>query len=259
MSLILLSWQNLIDSSATVLTASQQAGDLAIENVANPIVGRRWRTTSLTAWGQADFGSDQEIGVVGLVFPRDTTFPTSGTITHTFDADGGTAGAGAALDSGAVAIGTVAGYGYHLYRPTTPVTARYWRWTFNVSGVNFIDVGRAWAGEAWRPSVNISLGWGDEWGDLSRLSAAAKSGAEFVDPGPRQRAVAFGLDFMSDEDRADVREMQRIAGLSNQVLFCQDPDAYARETILGRIAESTPIREPGLSIYSKAFRIRESL
>ncbi|MFN4283522.1 MAG: hypothetical protein ACK4NA_12870 [Alphaproteobacteria bacterium] len=255
---VLLAWVNRIDDAATVLTASQQAGDLAIQNVADPIVGRRWRTTSLTAYGQADFGADREIGVVALVFPRDTTFPLMGTITHAFDADGGTPGAGALL-SETVAIGTAEGYGYHVVTLDAPVSARYWRWTFAVSGVDWIDVGRAWAGPAWRPSVNISLGWGQQWDDLSRISQSPRSGAEFVDPGPRQRAMAFGLDFMSEEDKDDMREMERLAGLSSQCLFVQNPAAPARETVLGRLAETSPIREPGLSIYSKAFRIRESL
>lgn len=254
-----LGWVNHIDAAATVLTASQAAGDLSVSNVAHPVIGRRWRTTSLTAYGQADFGADKTIGVVALRFPRDTTFPTAGTVRHQFDADGGTAGSGAVHDSTAISIGTADGYGYHVYILPSSVTARYWRWTFDVSGVDYVDVGRAWAGELWRPTYNIAFGYGDEWGDLSRVTVAERSGAEYVDQRSRQRMFAFGLEALSQSERDDLREMQRIVGMSMQVLFVKDPESPAKETLIGRLAQSTPILHRDLPIYSKAFTIRESL
>lgn len=259
MANILLSYVNHVDNSATVLSASQSAGDLSIENVRNPIIGRRWRTTSLTAYGQADFGANKSVGVLALVFPRDTTFPTSGTVRHTLDADGGTAGSGAAYDSTAIAIGTVDGYGYHVHILANAVSARYWRWTFNVSGVSYVDTGRAWAGEAWTPSRNFAYGHGEQWDDLSQVAISPRSGAEFVDSRPRRRAVSFALPFMSSTDRDTARELQRICGLSTQLLACRDPDSPAKDTIVGRLAEVAPITQPGLPIFSTAFRIRESL
>lgn len=254
-----LSWVNHIDGSATVLSASQTAGDLSISNVADPVVGKRWRTTTLTAYGQADFGANKTIGIVCLRFPRDTAFPTAGTVTHRFDADGGTAGAGATLNSGALAIGTTEGYGYHVYKLSTAISARYWRWTFNVTGVSFVDVGRAWAGEWFVPTYDIAFGYGDEWGDLSGISASRRSGAEFIDAGPRQRLFAFGLNALSESERNSIREMQRIAGVSQQILFCKDTTAPTKETVLGRLGNSTPILHPNLPIFTKAFTVRESL
>lgn len=256
---IALSWVNHIDASGVVLSASSTAGNLAVQNVADTIIGRRHRLTSETGWGQADFGANVTIGIVALRFPRDTAFPTSGTIRHQLDADGGTAGSGATYDSTAISIGTADGYGYHVHLLSSPVSARYYRWTFAVSGVSFIDTGRVWAGEAWRPTYNIVFGYADEWADLSRISASERSGAEYVDERPRQRAFAFGLEALSESERNDLREMQRIAGISKQVLFVKDPDSPAKETVLGRIASSQPILHRDLPIYTKAFTIRESL
>lgn len=261
MAVPILSWVNLIDASAVVLTASDTSGDLSISNVADTIIGRRHRTTVLTAYGQADFGSNKTIDVVALRFPRDTTFPTSGTVQHEFDADGGTPGTGAAHDSGAIAINTTDGYGYHLYKLSSPVTARYWRWNFNVSGVTFIDTGRAWAGEVFEPTINVDGGWSDDWADLSRVAAADRSGAEYVDSRPRQRVMAFGYSALSASERDTMREMQRLSGLSGQVLFCLDPDNPSVLTNIGRANRTTPILHRRLSIdlYSKAIAIRESL
>ncbi len=250
---------NHVDLAGAVLSASNEAGDLKISNVADPIIGRRWRTTSLTAYGQVDVLTDKTFELLVLRFPRDTAFPTAGTVRHRLDADGGTPGAGAAHDSGAVAIGTIAGYGYHVYRPSSAVTARYWRWTFNVSGVSFIDVGRAWAGEAWQPSRNFAFGDADAWPDLSVISEAARSGAEFVDKRPNRRQLAFAIPFASG-DRATAEDLQRVVGISEQLLFLRDPGGtLGREAILGRLAEATPILRQALPIHSKAFVIRESL
>lgn len=256
----LLSWVNHVDASGTVLSASGQAGDLAPSNLAHPIIGKRWRTTSLTGWGQADFGSNKTVGVLALVFPRDTTFPLTGTVRWQLDADGGTAGTGATYDSTAISIGAADGYGYHLHVPTE-VSARYVRFTFAVTGLSFIDVGRMWAGEKWQPSVDVTGGYDDEWGDRSVVTAAQRSGAEYVDERARQRSYAFGLDALDADDRNDIREMQRIVGISKQVLFCLDPDSFAKETVVGRLRASTPIRHRALSniLYAKAFAIRESI
>lgn len=253
-----LSWVNYVDASAAVITASQEVSNATVSNLADPVVGRRWRTTDMAAYGQVDFGEDKSVDVLALVFPRDSAFPLSGTITHTLDADGGTPGAGAVYTN-AAAIGLVTGYGYHAIVLAATLTARYWRFTFNTVGVPALDVGRAWAGAAFRPDYNISYGYEDSWGDLSRVVAGARSGAEYVDERPRQRGFAFGLNAITDAEKSSVREMQRIAGVSRQVLFVKDPDAAATETMLGRMAASTPIRHANIDIHQKAFVLRESL
>lgn len=258
----LLSWVNHIDDGATILTASDAAGDLSISNVADSIIGRRHRTAVLTAHGQADFGSNKTVDIVCLRFPRDTPIPLSGTVTHTFDADGGTPGAGAAHDSGAISIGAADGYGYHVYKPANAVTARYWRWTFNISEVSFIDTGRAWAGEILQPTFDISFGYGDEWADLSRVSSARRSGAQYVDERARARVMRFAFNALSESERDEIREMGRLAGIAKQVLFVRDPADPAKETILGRMSETTPILRPHMvstALFSKVFQITESL
>ncbi len=254
-----LSWVNYVDAANVVLSASHEAGDGAVANLASPIVGRRWRTTTLTAWAQADLLSNQSVGVLALRFPRDTTFPTSGSVKWDLDAHGGTPGAGATYTQ-TVSIGADEGYGYHVHIPTAAQSVRYVRCTFTgVAGLDFIDVGRMWAGASWRPEFNMSLGYEDEWRDLSRVVQSERSGAEFVDPRSRQRVFSFGLDALSQSERDDIREMQRIAGIGGQVLFVKNPDSPARETLLGRMNSSLPIRHREIPIFAKSFSIRESL
>ena len=258
----LLSWNNLVDGASVSLSASSYAGGLAPVNVADPIVGKRCRLTSASEWVQADFSTDVTIECLAVVFSRDTTFPTSGTVRHQLDADGGTPGSGVAHDSTAISVGAVDGYGYHLYVPSAAVTARYWRATFSGSGLSFIDIGRLWAGdEAFRPGINIAGGYDEAWGDLSQISVAERTGAEYVDSRARQRSFAFGLNALSQAERDTLREMGRIAGSSGQVLFCLDTANFDKETVLGRMAITQSIRHVALSnqLYQKAFAIRESL
>lgn len=254
-----LSWVNHVDASGAIITASSTAGDLSASNLADTIIGKRWRTTVLTAHVDIDWGADKTVGVLALRFPRDTTFPTSGSITHQLDADGGTAGAGAAYDSGAISIGAADGYGYHVHVLATAVSARYWRFTFSgVTGLPYIDVGRAWAGEAWSPTYGVSFSDEDEWEDLSAVSIAERSGSEYVDERPRRRRRAFELDALSISEGDDLREMGRIVGVSRQILFVFDPTAPAKHTILGRMIKTTPLLHKDISLQGKAFELRES-
>lgn len=258
MANIILSWVNRVREAPATLSASVAAGTLPPANLADPRIGKRWRTETLDAWAQADFGSDVACGVFALRFPRDSDFP-AGTVQHLLDADGGTPGAGAVDDSGAVSFGLADGYGYHVWRPSVERTLRTWRFQYDGSGVDYIDTGLAWAGPAWSPEINISYDPQDYWNDLSSVTKAKRSGTNFVDEGPRQRVVAFALERLGPVEAAALREMQRIAGISRQVLAIIDPDDAPRETIIGTLRQSTAIRHTHFDIFSKVFEIEESL
>jgi hypothetical protein len=257
MTNILLSQINLVDSTTAILSSSSHAGDLSIENVIDPRIGKRWRCEGPSDYGQVDFGADVDIDIVALAFPRDTALAT-GTVQHQFDADGGTPGTGAIDDSGAIDLGLADGYGYHVYRPANTISARYWRWTYALTSP-FADTGRAWAGATWEPAVNISYGAAEEWGDLSVVTTSARSGAEFVDERLRLRAYSFTLGFMAEEDKLIARELKRIVGISKQLLIVKVPDESDVETIIGRLREVNPILTGDYNLYATLFNVRESL
>ena len=261
MANLVFSYVNHVDLDAAMLSASTQLGDNSPSNMADPIIGRRWRSGITDCHGHVDFGADVAIDVVALRFPRDETFDLAalgGTVRHGFDLSAGAAGTGGAHDSGAIAIGAADGYGYHVYFPPSTVTARYWRFTFQATGVSFIDVGRAWAGPKFQPERNLAWGWGDEWADLSRVSKAERSGAGYVDERANFRRMTLEVPF-SENDKAMARELGRVAGIRKQVLFVRDPSAPALETVIGRMSETHPILCQGLRINSRAFILEESL
>lgn len=255
-----LSWVNLVDASATVLSASNTAGDLSAANLSDTIVGRRWRTTDTAGFGQADFGAAVTIGIVALLFCRDTPMPTATeTIRHRFDLV--TPGTGTVLDSGAIATGVRAGYGYHVYVPASPIVARYWRFTYAMPSLTYVDTGRAWAGAKFQPVRNLDFGHDETWGDLSIVTASLRSGAEFVDARARRRAWRIAFNWMTAADKDSMQEMLRVAGLGGQVLAVRDPAStdIGRDAMLGRIAEPVALARPGPVQYSAPITIRETL
>lgn len=258
MALPVLSTTNHVDREGVVIAASETTGDLSSSNLANAIIANRWRTTSLTATLDIDFGENVETGLLALRFPRDTPVPVAGTVRHQLDADGGTPGAGAAYDSAAVPVGTDPRYGYHVHLLSSAVSVRYWRVTFNLSGVLFVDVGRAWAGPVFRSTYGLAYGDTDTWVDPSLIQTGVRSSAEYVDPLSPRRLMRDGFVAVTDAERSELRNMAYDVGINSQVLFVCDPDTASTETIIGRfrVVPSLARAQPGRSILP--FEILES-
>jgi hypothetical protein len=270
----LLSWVNWLDrvGEGVAIAASSEVATQRASRLAEPQVRRRWRTapgiTSPTL--DVDLGAARSIGVLALVQPDDAgsispnnealgLMAASDTVRHRLDAV--TAGAGALLDTTAIAGAWAAGV--HAYVPASPISARYWRTdlaaTSLVTTPGYVDLGRAWAGPAWQPSRgNFSYGWGRVWEDGSVISTNARSGLDFVDVGPQCRALTFGFTALTQADAAQMDELQRVAGIRGQVLFVPFEDRRI-PPVLGRLVQVQPITQPNFATFAVAFQIRQSL
>lgn len=261
MARIAFSWPNLVARSSVVVSASAEPGDLVAANVKTPIVGVPWRLVGTQGWIRVDHGEDVTAQLFGLAMPVDVALP-GGTVRHRFDADGGTPGTGAVHDTGPVALDLAEGYGLHGIETGAPITYRYWHAAFDLVGVDFMDLGLMWSGPLFRPALGLAPGWGDAWEDLSVVTPAERSGAEYVDERPRQRVVTLTLAHIRGSDREGVRELQRWAGRARQVWASlprlgQEPPG--RSHVLGRLAETTPLVQPRFNLFAKRFTIRGSL
>jgi hypothetical protein len=248
-----------------------------------------------------DLGATKEVGVMAVLQPDDPGYidadgspvgymAATDTIRHRLDAT--TAGTGALYDSlyyrdaaytGATldlnftaqsyreyqndtSSGIVAGYGLSAHVLPTAVQARYWQADIAATSLattpGYLDLGRLWIGPAWRPTRNFAYEWTDEWEDLSTVTGVQRSGLEFVDKGPKRRVLTFGLKALTEpEAKVTVKELGRIAGISGQVLFIQEPDGpyEGYEAIIGRLVEVSPITQPNFAMYERVFQIRQSL
>lgn len=256
----ILAWRNWIDESGVALSASSALSSLPINNLANPILAKVYRSSSsVSPTIDIDLGAARAAGVLGLFGHN---LASGDTIRHMLSAV--SAGGSELLDTGAVASGAQEGYAQSVKVLAASVNARYWRIEVNAPSLSptpgYVEIGRAFIAAAWQPSRNFSFGSGEKWTDASLVAEAERSGAEYIDLGPRRRERSFALEFMSAADRDQSRELDRLAGLTGQVLFIPDPNSadLQREAILGRLKEMSPIEVTHYSVFSRSFAIVES-
>lgn len=256
----LLSWINHVDRAGALFSADSQSATLPASHLADPVVGKVWRSSGQTAASLTiDFGAVVTLDVLALFGCK---LDGSDTIRHRLSMDDPESGD--LLDTGAQASDIAEGYGAHLHWLPETVSARYWRVDIDAPSRNaegFFDIGRAWAGSAFQPLRNYSYQASESWIDPSVITRAPESGVEQVDKRPAYRQAAFALDHLTPEEARQLKEMDRVAGISGQVLFVPDPASatLAEEAILGRLSRSTPIKHPSFSIHAKTFEIRQSL
>lgn len=130
--------------------------------------------------------------------------------------------------------------------PSSPFVARYWSLQIDDSGnsVGYIDLSRLLICGGWRPSRNLSVGAKLGWETSSERIQSDGDGAQYR-VRPRRRVATIELeDLPDDEWLVDPFEIQRKAGISNQVVFVYDTtDTYHmhRRSFLAVLRELSPI------------------
>ena len=254
----LFSWVNYADDAT--FTADSQASTLPASNLSDPIFQKVWRTSgATTAQVIVDFGSSKQ---VGLVILGGTNISSTDTVRIGLS---DTSGNRDLLDTTATATGLVTGYNLYAYILGSKVTARYLTIdivaTSRTAQGNF-QVGRLWASDTFQPGVGIAFGFQDAWIDSSSISVGPRSGVEFIDETFQKRVINFELRFLTETESQDnVKEMQRVAGIRNQIAIVPNPGTsrLQQEALIGRMTQSTPILHPSFNIFSKTFQVRESL
>lgn len=272
-----ISHQNWADAAIAVVTADQEASsDLAGANLQQRRGSKIWRSDGLTevltaAGFTLDFGTAREVGVLALLFPRVNdpdsyddvpAIAASGdTIRHRLDLT--TASAGVLLDTTALASGVLPGFGVHVYKLATPVTARYWRCDFNVpsrAAEGFLDVARAWAGPVLAPRVGISYGATRAWQSDSIIAKASRGTDEFIDSQESLRAWSYTLDWIDDATESDTWEdLERRITTAGQFLICRTDLTLARGTMFARQSQSAGLDAANFGKSRKTFRIIENI
>jgi hypothetical protein len=256
----LFSWVDRLEG-ATVSTDSELS-TLPASNIKDRRVQKVWRTDGdTTAYFGVDFGSAVSVGVLGIF---GATISSTDTVRHRLSAVA--LGNGELLDTTAVASTTDPNYLQQIYILSAEVNARYWRCDIvasSRSSEGYFEVGRAWAGPAWTPSINFSLGWSAGWVDTSAVEKSPRSGAVFVDEGVVFRRMGVTFDSLAESDRTQALELDRAAGRRGQILFVPDTSGDPEtEAILGRMIDTSPVSQPTEAWparYSKAYQIEQDL
>jgi hypothetical protein len=251
----LFSWHNAIDKAA--MSAGSEASNMRSYNLGGDVLKRAWRALSTETWFEAALLEDASPDILGLF---GATLSSGDTVRHRLYDSGGIA----VLDE-TVDAGIADGYGQHIYFPPSGLTVSKWRCDIVASSrasVGYFDIGRAWLGPGWKPSIGYSVGIGQGWNSTAQPVRAPLSGVIFPGDGASFRSTAFTLDYMSDDDRNQALELMRTAGTTQQVLWVPDTTDGdpAREAMLGKFTEVT---QPKIAVatfprtYSQDFSIQE--
>lgn len=284
MANILLAWQNRADEGT--LSSGSWQSTLPLANLQNRVVQKVARSTNANLSStkfDIDLGAARSVGVVALVVHNISVI---GKVRITGDdaADFSTPvyqsgwidcwPAGQIPQSlleweddnfwlGTLSNNQRAGYQspfIHIL-PTAQIL-RYWRVevddTTNADG--FVQIGRLFISASWRPAINYSFGAELRYTDPTPI-AQSLSGAEFFDVRSRAREFTVTLGGLTNSEAFDYAlQIQRLAGVSGEVLVVPDSDDTTRLPIrayLGRMTDLRPIANPKPDRFETAFTVRE--
>lgn len=218
------SWVNLSD--AAMLSGGGAVSTLPVQNLQDPQPRKVYRTIGTSAFAIADLGSAQaadllaiagtnlSTGATGLRVRASNTDPTC-TSSLVYDSNG---------DSGLIKLGPdprYLGNVFFLFGATQ--TARYWRIDVTDASLGNVDIGRLWIGPKFVPNSNITVGYGLGYDDTGAQGRSVY-GQLHIRTGAKSRHAKLQLDFLSEaEAKASMFEMQRLAGVTGDVLFIENP------------------------------------
>lgn len=151
-----------------------------------------------------------------------------------------------------------------IYRLQQAVSYRYWRIevldTTNSDG--HVQIGRLFMARGWQPTINFSYGAGLRYEDPTPVDVSL-SGAEYFDQRSKFRVFGFQFEYLSETDAyAYALELQRLAGISGEVLVIPDTDLGGQQPLrsfVGRLRQIGAVTQPYPSTYSVAFEVKELL
>lgn len=285
MANVMLGFPNRIDAS--VLSGGAWMASLPLSNLQDRVIGRVARTANLAlASTQFDInlGAPKPIRTIGVIHHNCSLFAqyrirgaSDASFSHVVY-DAGFADVwpvvypSESLDweadnwwSGKYTAEEIDGYTATLVHilPANKL-AQYWRIEFSDTNnpAGYLQFGRVFIGPAWQPTYNMAIGASLGWQTKTDIQEAI-SGAEYFQRRVPYRVERFSLNLMKqDEAFANAFEIQRRAGIDQEILFIHDPDDTVhalRRRFLGRLREIGPIEFPYQTRNSTTFEMKELL
>lgn len=227
---------NAIDS--TTLTGTAVADTLSVNNLADWRLKKVWRSDNANSF-TATWTADQSIGVLNIG-------GCNGGLTDTIQHELYDSSDSLIYDSGSIDLDCAPGYGLHFHVPDDVVTGvRKWVCTFDASGSlgsDSLDTGRAWAGDRFITSIGPTPGIGEGRSENFQGVRGQTSAIYYPGDGSDWRTWSGQWDFLSEDDRASLKEYLLTANRNTQILFIPDLDGEPRrEGMIGRITSPPTI------------------
>jgi hypothetical protein len=261
------------------LTATSEAGNMTVDRLQDPLLGRRWRSTSTADQViTIDLGEDRAVSAICLYSHNlsfdatvrleaadDAAFTAPLVFDETWDAVLPTHG----LGEGALGMDGLGGYdadGWeipYVLQWIDRTIARYWRVTLSDStnADGYLQIGRLLLGDYLTTEVNIDWGLESGW-RTSRRQRRTRSGALRADSRPSYRVARLSWSWLDEIEGAEMHELQRLRGRSGDLLLSVYPGAddttETLTTLLGMLTEWSPIRRPNVAQRGMSATFEES-
>ena len=151
----------------------------------------------------------------------------------------------------------------YTWRVNPYVACRYWRVliddTSNADG--YIQIGRLFISDAWSPSIGgAGMGASLVYEDASSPDRSL-GGTKYFDKRESYRVYRFSLPALTKAEAFNYAlEMQRISGLSGEVLVIPDPDDrinMPRRAFVANMQQLNPITQPNGAAMATEFVLEE--
>jgi hypothetical protein len=283
---IFLAWQNRADEGT--LSGGSWLATLPLTNLQNRQVQKVARSTNATLgstqWS-IDLGSARSIGVVSLVVHnisvtgkvRITGADNSGFVSPLYQSAWISVWPSGMIDQSLLEweddnfwLGTLsaeARAGYQspfIHLLPSQQSLRYWKVEIDDTGnsAGYVQVGRLFLAKGWRPSVNYRYGAGLEYEDPTPIDTSL-SGAEFFDQRSKYRIWSFNLEYVTGTEAYQYAlELQRVSGISGEVLVIPDSDSVADmplRSFVGRLKQTGAVTQEKPTAFNVPFQIKELL
>lgn len=271
-----LMYMNELWRPGVTISSSSEVPSWEASNLLDIRTNRKWRTqNTVTADFTVEFPSPGvSIDVLSAIFPRITNprysehfgvtqwcLPTD-QIQHTLDPVGGTAGAGALYDSGAINCDVDPTLGYHLHLlPSVETGVGFWKCSIECSSrtaENFFDLMNIMAGRAMRPEIRFSYNSNLTRTDLAEVGVVPGSGMRI--PNKREKVLTWkgSFDHIYDAEYNQWFDFETWVGKSEPFLFWLREDGdLSRQCMQCMVAETTGISELTFDGNSKPLTLIE--
>nr|WP_315467158.1 hypothetical protein [uncultured Undibacterium sp.] len=277
-------WPNRIYEAT--LSGGSYASTLPLSNLKSRETSKVARTASISTTHTTfdiDLGVARNIGVLALLFHNlsaTAKVQWLGNASSTFTSPTYDSGLNSVYPTGALPFGSlewgdsnfwlgtvslqaVAGYKapYIVGIPSRP-SLRYWRLKIEDTGNSDGNVFfRAFIGDAWTVKYNMSYGASLGHTDLTEVKTSL-GGQDYFKKRPRYRTHRFSLNHLTNTEFQRVLDMERDAGISDELLIMpdlDDADGGFRRNCLCRLVQLPAIRDDDFEKKSAEFEIKELL
>lgn len=267
-------WPNRCTASATVSGGAWQAA-LPASNVCDPQIAKVARSTNALAAStrlQLDLGSARSMRAFALVnhnFSANAQWRVLlGTTSGASDVYAGTLANWLHLDfeAGLVAQGMEDGVYLRNGTPAIIILPGFYsarHVTVEISDTGnadgYVQIGRAFAGGGFIPTINAVYGLQDSWVDLS-TAEFSEGGSLWGTARRRLRMVRLVLQALTTTEGEQLHEMQRVLGTIDEVLYVPDIASQAdmqRFGMLGTLSEMSALEYPFQRYRSLPIVIRQ--